>query len=59
MPVNGITNSAQPVMGYNYGAEKYGRVKKAIAFASIISVIYTVVVWALVHGFAGIFYPDF
>ena len=55
MPVNGITNSAQPVMGYNYGAEEYGRVKKAIAFTSIISVIYTVVVWALVHGFPEFF----
>ena len=28
MPVSGITNSAQPVMGYNYGAREYGRVKK-------------------------------
>ena len=24
----GITHSSQPVMGYNYGAKEYGRVKK-------------------------------
>lgn len=24
MPVQGITHSAQPVMGYNYGAGEYG-----------------------------------
>ena len=30
MPVQGVTNSAQPVMGFNYGAKEYGRVKKAI-----------------------------
>ncbi len=55
MPVNGITNSAQPVMGYNYGAEEYGRVKKAIGFTSAASVIYTVAIWALVHRFPEFF----
>ena len=29
MPVNGLTNSAQPVMGFNYGAGEYKRVQKA------------------------------
>ena len=28
MPAQGVTNSAQPIMGYNYGAKEYGRVKK-------------------------------
>ena len=41
MPVQGITHSSQPVMGYNYGAKEYGRVKKAIVFVSAISVLYT------------------
>lgn len=30
MPVQGITHSSQPVMGYNYGAKEYGRVKKQL-----------------------------
>lgn len=55
MPVQGITHSAQPVMGYNYGAGEYGRVKKAIAFTSITAIIYTTFVWMLVHGFPEFF----
>lgn len=54
MPVQGITHSAQPVMGFNYGAGEYGRVKKAIAFTSITAIVYTTFVWLLVHG-----YPEF
>lgn len=54
MPVRGITNSAQPVMGYNYGASEYGRVKRAIVFTSVIPIIYTTAVWGLIHG-----YPEF
>lgn len=55
MPVNGVTNSAQPVMGYNYGAGEYGRVKKAIVFTSLVSIIYTTVVWGMVDLFPGFF----
>lgn len=55
MPVQGITHSAQPVMGYNYGAGEYGRVKKAIAFTSVTAIIYTTFVWMLVHGFPEFF----
>lgn len=54
MPVKGVTNSAQPIMGFNYGAEAYGRVKKAIVFTSIVSIVYTTAVWGLIHG-----YPEF
>lgn len=55
MPVQGITHSAQPVMGYNYGAGEYRRVKKAIAFTSITAIGYTTFVWMLVHGFPEFF----
>lgn len=55
MPVNGITNSAQPVMGYNYGAGEYKRVKKAIVFISVVAVVYTTAVWGVVHGFPEFF----
>lgn len=50
MPVSGVTNSAQPVMGYNYGAGEYKRVRKAIAFMSVVSISYTILVWGLVHA---------
>lgn len=55
MPVNGLTNGSQPVMGYNYGAKEYGRVKKAIIFMSLCSVIYTTFMWLLVHSLPKIF----
>ncbi len=55
MPVRGITSSAQPVMGYNYGACEYKRVKQAIAFTSIITIIYTIVVWLLISVFPEFF----
>jgi putative MATE family efflux protein len=54
MPVKGLTNSAQPIMGFNYGAEEYGRVKQAIVFTSIVPIVYTTVVWGVIHG-----YPEF
>jgi Na+-driven multidrug efflux pump len=28
MPIFGITHGAQPIVGYNYGARQYGRVKR-------------------------------
>ncbi len=55
LPVQGLTNSAQPVMGFNYGAGEYKRVKKAIVFISVVSVIYTTAAWSLVHGFPEFF----
>ena len=55
LPVNGLTNSAQPVMGFNYGAGEYGRVKKAIVFTSVVSILYTLGAWMLVHGFPAFF----
>lgn len=55
LPVQGLTNSAQPVMGYNYGAGEYSRVKKAIRFISVSTIIYTTAAWSLVHGFPEFF----
>ena len=55
MPVHGVTNSAQPVMGFNYGAREYKSVKKAIVFTSVFSIFYTTLVWALLHGFPEFF----
>lgn len=51
MPVMGLTSSAQPVMGYNYGAQKYERVREAIRFESVVSIVYTLIVWGILHLF--------
>lgn len=62
MPVHGVTNGAQPVLGFNYGAEKYDRVKAGIRFTTMVGAAYTCLVWLLVilipGGFLRLFTPD-
>lgn len=48
LPVNGITSGSQPVLGFNYGAKKFGRLKEGIRFTAVIGIVYTILVWALV-----------
>ena len=45
MPVSGLVNGAQPILGFNYGAKKYSRVKKGIKFMYITCIIYTTLIW--------------
>ena len=54
MPVVGLTSGAQPVIGFNYGAGKYDRVKSSISFITAVSLGYSVFVWLLIQVF-----PDF
>lgn len=54
LPVTGITNGAQPVIGFNYGAGKYDRVKEAIRFMSVVCIVITLGAWVLVD-----FFPEF
>lgn len=54
MPVNGLTNGAQPVIGYNYGAKEYDRVKSAIRFTAFAGIVITCIAW-----FFLFFYPEF
>ncbi len=35
MPVFGLNQGAQPIMGFNYGAQKFNRVKKALIYSII------------------------
>lgn len=48
MPVQGITNGCQPVLGYNYGAGEYERVRRGIRFTTVLTVGYSVAAWVLV-----------
>ena len=54
-PINGVTSAAQPVMGFNYGAEEYRRVRKGILFCTIACVAYTTLVWLLLFLFPQFF----
>lgn len=51
----GITSGAQPVLGFNYGAGEYKRVKQAILFTSLIGFLYTTAVWIFVMLEPGVF----
>lgn len=55
MPVQGIRYSAQPVISYNYGAKEYRRIKTAIAFVSISTVLYMGGMWMFIHTFPEFF----
>lgn len=48
LPVMGISNGSQPVLGFNYGAKKNDRVKEGIRFMTLIGSVYTVFAWLLV-----------
>lgn len=46
LPVIGLTQGAQPIIGYNYGAHNMERVKKTIRLALTCAMIYTTGMWA-------------
>ena len=53
--IHGMTNGAQPVLGYNYGAGKKQRVLQAIRFTTGVCVGYMLLCWALLETLPGAF----
>ena len=53
LPVMGLTQGAQPVLGFNYGAGHYRRVRKGIVFMSVCGMVFTTVCWVLVLAYPG------
>ena len=51
MPIQGITSGSQPVLGFNYGAGEYGRLRQGIRFTAGATLSYAVVIWAVVMLF--------
>jgi putative MATE family efflux protein len=62
MPVFGINQGAQPVLGYNYGAKKWARVFSAFTKASLAATAVTTLGFLIVQIFApqlvALFVPD-
>lgn len=62
MPITGISSGAQPVIGYNYGAKAYGRVRECIKVLSVLGIGYTALAWIFASLFAsplmGLFTDD-
>lgn len=59
MPIFGINQGAQPIIGFNYGAKQYDRVKRALKLAVIgataISTVGFLVVEAIPHTIISVF----
>lgn len=47
MPIFGLNQGSQPIIGYNYGAEKYRRVKQAVKSATIVATIIVSIGWII------------
>ncbi|CVI72022.1 Multidrug export protein MepA [Clostridiales bacterium CHKCI001] len=62
LPLQGLTQGAQPIISFNYGARKADRVKKAFFLQLIACVVFSGLIWAIAmfvpNLFIGIFTPD-
>lgn len=62
LPLQGISQGAQPILSYNYGAKNAERVRKTFRVLLASCLTYSTLVWAFVmlfpRVFAGIFTPD-
>lgn len=47
LPASGLTSGSQPVLGYNYGAKKYDRIRSGIRFMTIAGGLYMVAAWVI------------
>lgn len=55
LPVQGLTQGAQPIISFNYGAKKIDRVKQAYKLLIGICVTYTTIFWILIELFPEAF----
>jgi len=49
MPVVGVSQGAQPIIGYNYGAEEYDRVKETLKKAIIVATCMVLINYVIIH----------
>ena len=54
-PIRGLTLGAQPVIGYNYGAGQYSRVRKSVLFLTAACLVYNTVIWVLLLAIPHVF----
>lgn len=62
MPMSGFSSGLQPVIGFNYGARRYDRVRQGIVFTTVVCFVYSALTCALImwlpQAFIGVFSPD-
>jgi len=52
MPIFGLNQGLQPIIGYNFGAEKHDRVKQTVKYGIIIATIIVTVGFIVIQGFS-------
>ncbi len=55
MPIYGISQGMQPLVGYNYGAQLYSRVRRVLLDASIFATVVVTLGWLVIQLFPGLF----
>lgn len=53
LPVHSLSSGAAPVLGFNFGAQTYERVKQGIRFIALTGFLYTLAVWGLIKAVPG------
>jgi len=59
LPIMGLVSGSQPVMGFNYGAKLYERVKAAVRFSLFCGMVYTGLAWLLIVLFPSLWFKIF
>ena len=52
MPIFGLNQGLQPIIGYNFGAEKHDRVKQAVKYGIITATIIVTIGFIVIEGFS-------
>ena len=55
MPLQGLTQGAQPIVSYNFGAKNTDRVRETFHLLLKVCLIYSVSLWLLIELFPGLF----
>lgn len=59
LPMMGLSQGAQPIISYNYGARQMERVKETFKLLFKLSILYTTTIWLLLMTVPGVFVSIF
>lgn len=59
LPMMGLTQGAQPIISFNYGADKLDRVRKTFKLLLICCLAYTTIMWASIMVFPQVYVAIF
>ncbi|WP_394867342.1 MATE family efflux transporter [Paraclostridium bifermentans] len=59
LPMMGLTQGAQPIISFNYGADKLDRVRKTFKLLLVSCLVYTIIMWGAIMIFPQVFVSIF